>query len=81
MSAVVGAARKTRDLRFLDIATWFAECFEATLSGGVAPAARSKRRIDEIRSSGRVALEVFVSRDVRGVRLDVPFILSPHWRY
>lgn len=81
MSAVVGDARKTRDLRFLDIATWFAECLEAARSGTEAPPTPSRRRIEEIRTNGRVPLEVFVPAHVARARLDVPFVLSPHWRY
>jgi hypothetical protein len=81
MDAVVDAARKTRDLRFIDVVTWFAECLEAAVLGRGEPTARSRQRIDEIRASGRVALEVFVLTHIEGARLEVPFVLSPHWRY
>lgn len=76
MRAVVGAARKTRDLRFIEVVTWFAECIERG-----EPTARSRRRIDEIRANGRVPLEVFVPKRLGDVTLEVPFFLSPHWRY
>jgi tetratricopeptide (TPR) repeat protein len=82
MDAVVGAARKIRDLRFLDIVTWFAECLEMALSGEGAPITLpSSRRIEAIRTSGRAAVEVFVPKHVGGLRLEAPFVLSPHWRY
>lgn len=81
MGAVVGAARKTRDRRFVDVATWFAECLATALSGTGKPTAHSRGRIEQIRTSGRVALEVFIPAHVAGVRLEVPFVLSPHWRY
>ena len=81
LRAVVNAARKTRDLRFVDIATWFAESLEAALSGSGTATVPSSPRIEQIRTSGRVALEVFVPKEVGGLRLDVPFVLSPHWRY
>jgi hypothetical protein len=81
MSAVVAAAQKIRDLRFLDIATWFAECLELALSGENVPTTPSSRRIEEIRTSGRAGLEVLVPKVVGGVKLEVPFVLSPHWRY
>ncbi len=81
MRAVVGAARRTRDLRFLDVATWFAESLEAVVSGNPEPTAGSTPRIEEIRTSGRVALEVFIPRTIGREELQVPFVLSPHWRY
>jgi hypothetical protein len=81
MGAVVVAARKTRDLRFVDIVTWFAECLEAALAGRNNPTTPVSRRIEGIRISGNVALEVFVQRQTGEVGLDVPFMLSPHWRY
>jgi tetratricopeptide (TPR) repeat protein len=81
MGAVVGAARKIRDVRFLDIVTWFSECLETAISGEGEPTTLSRRKIREIRTSGRAALEVFVPKHVGTVRLEVPFILSPHWRY
>lgn len=82
LRAAVVAARKSRDLRFVDVVTWFGECLEAALSGREAPASRSARRIEAIRTSRRVALEVFVRTPLPGgAEIDVPFMLSPHWRY
>ncbi len=82
IGAVVVAARKTRDLRFIDIVTWFAESLESALSRKCMPATRSAPRIQEIRSSGRVSLEVFIPKQLAGeARIDIPFMLSPHWRY
>ena len=80
MGAVVDGARRTRDLRFVDVAVWFAATLE-TAVGSSRPTAPSSQRIEEIRTNGRVALEVFVPSRVEGVEVEVPFILSPHWRY
>jgi len=81
VAAVVDAARKTRDLRFVEVTTWFAECLETALLGTGAPATPSRQKIEDIRRSGRTPIEVFVPRLVGGVRVEVPFVLSPHWRY
>lgn len=81
MSAVAAAAGKTRDLRFVDVATWFAKCLEAAVGDKGEPTGSLSRRIERIRENGRVALEVFVAKDVGGASLEVPFVLSPHWRY
>jgi hypothetical protein len=81
MKAVVGAGRKTRDLRFLDVATWFVESLEAVVVGGGEPTGPSRARLEEIRTNGRVALEVFILGRIGGADFEVPFVLSPHWRY
>lgn len=81
MRAVVVAAEKTWDLRFRDVARWFADSLAELLSGGAKPLAESARTIEAIRSSERVPLEVFVRRDIGGVELELPYVLSPHWRY
>ena len=81
MRPAVAAARKTRDLRFLDVVTWFAEELAAALAGVAPPAGPVRRRITELRTNGRVPLEVFVPAQIAGTSLDVPFVLSPHWRY
>ncbi len=81
MRAVVDAAERTWDLRFRDVATWFAESLETVVSGRAKPTADLMRRIEKIRTSGRVPLEVFVRRDIGNAEVDVPFVLSPHWRY
>ncbi len=81
LNAVVAAARKTRDVRFIDIATWFAQSVEAAVVDTTARPSRSGDGVDEMRTNGRVGLEVFVPRRVGAVNVDVPFVLSPHWRY
>lgn len=74
--AAARAARQTRDLRFIDVVTWFAECVERG-----APTAHSRRRIKEIRADERVPLELFVPKRIGAAEIEVPFVLSPHWRY
>ncbi|MDQ4126315.1 MAG: hypothetical protein M3134_12080 [Actinomycetota bacterium] len=81
MAAVADASRKTRDLRFVDVATWFAECLEAVRSAKRVGATPSSRRIEEIRGNRRVPIELFVPKRIDDVTLEVPFVLSPHWRY
>ena len=82
LRSVVDAARKTRDLRFIDVAAWFADAVEAVVAvGGEAPGGPSSARVDQIRTSGRVAMELFIPAAVGDRSLDVPFVLSPHWRY
>jgi hypothetical protein len=81
MGKALAAARQTRDLRFVDLAVWFTDCLQTALLGSEAPTGPASRRVEEIRSSGRVALEVFIPKEIGVTRIDVPFILSPHWRY
>jgi hypothetical protein len=81
MEVVVRAARKIRDLRFHIFATWFAESLEAVVSGRPTAGSPSSAKVHEIRTCGRVALEVFVASRLEGSSLEVPFMLSPHWRY
>jgi tetratricopeptide (TPR) repeat protein len=82
MRAVVDAAGRTWDLRFRDVATWFAEALEALVLGRAAPPTGGlTTRIEQIRANGRVPLEVFISRGIGGDDLEVPYVLSPHWRY
>ena len=81
LRVVVDVARKTRDLRFIHVSTWFAECLNALLSGTDQPTTRSGRKVEEIRTSGRVALEVFMPTRIEEFDFEVPFVLSPHWRY
>jgi tetratricopeptide (TPR) repeat protein len=75
------AARKTRDVRFVDLVTWFAECLEAARSDSTVRETLTHRRVTEFRTSDRVPIEVFFTKDVWGVHLDIPYVLSPNWRY
>lgn len=79
--AVVNMAQTIRDLRFLCLATWFAENLEAAAGGGSGPAASSASRVAQIRGNGCVPLELFVPYRRGTVDLELPFTLSPHWRY
>ena len=81
VSKTLATARQTRDLRFIDVVNWFSDCLQAALLGNEVSTGPASRRVEEIRSSGRVALELFVPRQLGATRIDVPFILSPHWRY
>jgi tetratricopeptide (TPR) repeat protein len=80
MQAISEAARRTRDLRFIDIVVWFADSLNAVVGEGplISP---PNARVDQIRNSGRVALEVFVPCRLGLFDLDVPYVLSPHWRH
>jgi hypothetical protein len=78
---VVRAARRTRDLRFIDLASWLNELAVAADLGAVPAASPLAERIEEIRTNGRVPMEIFVPGRLGGVELEVPFVLSPNWRY
>jgi hypothetical protein len=80
MRPVVDAARKTRDLRFLAVAEWFAASLDSLVGGRpVVPATADV--IERLRSDGRVPLERFLPVAVDGMPFEAPFVLSPHWRY
>ena len=81
MRTVVAEARQTRDVRFVDVAAWFADGLRAVLSGRKVPAGPTSRRVAEIRHSGRVAIEVFIPKEIGTTHIDIPFVLSPQWRY
>jgi tetratricopeptide (TPR) repeat protein len=81
MKIALSTARQTRDVRFIDIAIWFADCLQTALLGGAEPSGPASRRVEEIRSSGRVAIEVFIPKEIGGRLIDIPFVLSPQWRY
>jgi tetratricopeptide (TPR) repeat protein len=81
LNSVANAARKTRDLRFIDVTVWFAETIDGMRPGRPAPSVHIDRRLRELRASPRTPLEVFVSAEVEGLAVEVPFVLSPHWRY
>ena len=81
MQKVAAEARQTRDVRFIDVATWFADCLQAIRSESEVPDGPASRRVKEIRSSGRVAIEMFIPKVVGKTHIDVPFVLSPQWRY
>lgn len=81
MKKALSAARQTRDVRFIDVATWFAECLQTALLGSEEPSGPASRRVEKIRSSGRVAIEVFIPKEIGATRIDIPFVLSPQWRY
>jgi hypothetical protein len=81
MAAVADVARRTRDLRFIQITEWFAGCLQLALSGTGGPPAALRQKIERMRASERVAIELFIPKQFDTLALDVPFVLSPHWRY
>lgn len=78
---VLDEARQTRDVRFIDVTAWFADCLQAALTETDVPAGTASQRVEEIRSSGRVAIEIFIPKELGPTRIDIPFVLSPQWRY
>lgn len=78
---VVTIARRTRDLRFLHIASWFDELVAAVHQGAEPAPSPLGRRVEEIRTNGRVPMEIFVPARLGDIELEVPFVLSPNWRY
>lgn len=79
--SIAAAARRTRDLRFVDVATWFSHALEAAVRGGDGPPAEAQRRMERLRTNGRVPIEIFVTAEAGGITIEAPFVLSPHWRY
>jgi hypothetical protein len=80
MEDIVSEARRTRDLRFIDVVMWFADSLDAIVTGR-QPRASAASRVDEIRNNGRVPIEVFVAGSVEGISIQVPYVLSPQWRH
>jgi tetratricopeptide (TPR) repeat protein len=82
LQAALTRARKTQDLRFVDVVAWFTQTAQDLHTGRQPADTPLRRRIAAMRANGRVPIEIFVPvfLDV-GQFLDVPFVLSPHWRY
>lgn len=78
---VVSAARRTRDLRFIDLASWLEEVAIAANSGATPATSPLHRRITEIRENGRAPIEIWTRRRLGDIEVEVPFVLSPNWRY
>lgn len=78
---MVELARRTHDLRFVDVAVWFASALDAHLGSVGENSDRSTRRVAAMRTSGRVAIELFAPVTTERGVIEVPFVLSPHWRY
>lgn len=78
---VVKVARRTHDLRFRDLANWLAELVAAAHQCAEPPTSSLAQRIEEIRTNGRVPMEIFAPARLGDVELEVPFVLSPNWRY
>lgn len=78
---IVAAARRTCDLRFIDVAAWLAANVKAVVEGTQTLDDPSTRRMARFRSNGRVQLEVVRNASLHGVAIEVPFALSPHWRH
>lgn len=74
-------ATKTSDRRFIEVIAWFTASMEENF-GEDSGVDFSETFIRKLRNSSRAAMEVFVSIDVNvEERMEVPYILSPHWRY
>lgn len=74
------AARNTRDLRFIEIVSWFSTSLEVAC-GVDGSSKRSTSKIQEIRTSKRVPIEIFIPVGGGKTKVEVPYVLSPHWRY
>jgi hypothetical protein len=81
MREVVKSARRTRDLRFIDVVCWLDELVAAIRDGRDPIRNPFGQRIDDLRGSDRLALEVFVPARLDDIDVEVPFVLSPNWRY
>lgn len=81
MREIVRYARRTSDLRFIDLVCWLDELLNAIRDGRDLSLNPFDQRIVELRDNDRLALEVFVPARLDGIQVEVPFVLSPNWRY
>lgn len=81
MKHVMEEALRTRDLRFIDLVRWLDHLVEAACRGVQPSEMKLAGRIREIRGNGRVPMEIFVPGRLADSDLEVPFVLSPNWRY
>ncbi len=81
MHEVVKRARRTRDLRFIDLVCWLDELVGEIRDDRDLSRNPFAQRIDDLRRSDRLPLEVFVPARFLGRDVEVPFVLSPNWRY
>jgi tetratricopeptide (TPR) repeat protein len=75
-----GDAAKTRDMRFIEVVAWFTASLEAQFSENLT-VDYSTTIIDRVLARTAAGLELFLPIELRGKKMDAPFILSPHWRY
>ncbi len=73
-------ALKTKDLRFITVLAWFLSNMKAQL-GKEDNLQYSKELIKSIFDSGTAPIEFFIPYETNQIKLTVPYILSPHWRY
>ena len=72
-------ARKTRDRRFIELLGWFrAELAEKL---GLDAPAYAVDIVERMRSRAYVGTEIFVRARRDGGEFEVPYVMSPHWRY
>ena len=81
MRDVVRVARRTRDLRFFNLASWFEQIVAAACREADPPWSPVGRRVQELRTNGRVPIEMFVPTRLGKVEIEAPYVLSPNWRY
>jgi len=74
------AARRTRDLRFIETIAWFIGEFEVAFTG-MSTTRHSPEIMALVRNNVNSGLELFVPVQVSGKIIEAPFFLSPHWRY
>ena len=81
MTRVTQLARMTRDLRFIDVVCWMDDLTALVRDGRPLSDNRFGRQVTAIRTSPRLPIEVFVPARLDDVDVEVPFVLSPNWRY
>jgi hypothetical protein len=78
--AIVEDARLTRDIRFIDTAC----CLVDLLRGSDvtnALTSRARDRMSTLWRSERVSLELLLPAQLGERKVELPYVLSPHWRY
>jgi hypothetical protein len=71
---------KTMDVRFIDVVGWCCASLE-TKYFGFSTTEYCEPRIGAIRDSSKVGVELFLASRSRSLPPEIPFVLSPHWRY
>ena len=80
MRDVLETAQRTRDVRFIGIASWFNSNLQRIVGSYDQPTT-ALRGLGMIRLNGFVPLEIFLRVEIMQTACEILFVLSPHWRY
>uniref|UniRef100_UPI0026273AF5 hypothetical protein n=1 Tax=uncultured Roseobacter sp. TaxID=114847 RepID=UPI0026273AF5 len=78
-SEISQLASRTRDVRFIQVLSWFVQRLQCLQQG--LPEPKVSTILGEILSSRTARQELFLESSFLGKNIDIPYILSPHWRH